>query len=162
MRPLHLGAERLLVIGVSGNTNETPPLKPGEIHSPSLAQMLAQLLNSAFIDSMEEDLDMLQRFNRMVVHLDEAEQKKLDIKPIEVLTIKPSLPFDMLASEYIDDLPLSMRLVLRTIGGTKKGGGSSLSSYVLFESGFCRALIEEGYQDAMRQQDELVEFMCTK
>ena len=51
-----------------------------------------------------------------------------------------------------------MKVFLRAIGATKKGGGSSAASYLLFEPGFCRQLIKLGYADAMAQEAEIRTF----
>jgi len=37
--------------------------------------------------------------------------------------------------------------------------GSNLASYLLFERGFCRALIDLGYQDTMARRAEMLEFL---
>ena len=37
--------------------------------------------------------------------------------------------------------------------------GSNLASYLLFERGFCRALIDLGYQDTMALRSEVLEFL---
>ena len=37
--------------------------------------------------------------------------------------------------------------------------GSNLASYLLFERGFCRALIDLGYQDTMARRADMLEFL---
>jgi len=37
--------------------------------------------------------------------------------------------------------------------------GSNLASYLLFEAGYCKALIDLGYQDTMARRTELLEFL---
>src|SRR5690606_10242791 len=58
---LHLGANRLLVIGVSGGNS------PGQQQAlsgyPSLAQVLGHVLNSVFVDTLEGDVERLERIN---------------------------------------------------------------------------------------------------
>ena len=39
-----------------------------------------------------------------------------------------------------------------------KGGGAALASYLLFEPGFIKALIQLGEQDAYARKDELLAF----
>jgi NTE family protein len=156
---LHMGADKLLVIGVSGNAkNQALPERHHLVHSPSIAQMIGQLLNSAFIDSMDDDLEMLARFNHYIDTLDEEQRRTMRVKPVEVLTISPKVAFDELAADHVKDLPLSMRVFLKTIGATRKGGGSSLASYVLFESEYCKTLMAEGFKDVLAQADEIKAF----
>jgi NTE family protein len=155
---LNLGANKLFVIGVSGNSSQ-PYEREKITHSPSIAQVLSQLLNSAFIDSMEEDVDMVRRFNSFSKALTKAKQQELKVNTVDVLVIEPTVKFDELAGQYIENLPGSMRGLLKIIGANPDGGGSSLASYILFEREYCRALIKGGYQDAMDQSEKIREFI---
>ncbi len=164
---LHLGADRIFVIGVSDNPSHDQEVAPPQ-HSPSVAQMIGHLLNSAFIDSIESDLETLKAINKLVktrkssdpdVTLDTGEQTEVSpLKYIDHLCISPTTPIDDIAQKYFHELPQSMKLFLRAIGATKKGGGSSATSYLLFEPGFCRELIQLGYADAMTQKEAIEAF----
>ena len=157
---LHLGADKLLVIGVSGRAAGDDREKT--LHSPTIGQVLGHMLNSAFVDSLEEDVEMLQRFNCFANCLSETQHQEMRVRPVEVLVIKPSVKFDQLAGEYIRYLPQSMRLLLTIIGANRRGGGASLASYILFEKEYCQALIDFGYKDALSQAEEIRQFvgMC--
>ena len=48
--PIHLGATRLLAVGVSGNRNKAP-LENKMTEAPSLSQIIGHMLNSAFVDT---------------------------------------------------------------------------------------------------------------
>tara|TARA_R110002073_G_scaffold123465_1_gene267159 strand:+ start:631 stop:1776 length:1146 start_codon:yes stop_codon:yes gene_type:complete len=156
---LHLGATKLFVIGVSGRPDPKGDRKQ-VTHSPSIAQVMGQLVNSAFIDSLAEDVDMLLRFNAFANMLNEVQLEQLAVKPVDLLMISPSVKFDELAGEYVKYLPRSMRTLLRMTGGNLNGGGSNLASYILFEKEYCRELISCGYRDAMTQADEIEKFIA--
>jgi len=157
---LHLGADKLFIIGVSGNAANQGRQRDVEAsHSPSLAQIMSQVLNSAFIDSMDEDIEMLERFNVFIRHLDDERRQQLRVRPVEVLTIMPTLKFDELAGQHVESLHSSMKTLLTTIGATRKGGGSSLASYLLFESAYTSALIDAGYRDGMSQRGAIETFL---
>lgn len=158
---LHLGASKLFVIGVSGRPVSTDE-RCQVSHSPSIAQVMGQLVNSAFIDSLAEDMDMLQRFNAFAYFLDDVQLEQLKVKPVDFLMISPSVRFDELAGEYAKYLPHSMRTLLRMTGGNLNGGGSNLASYILFEKEYCRELIACGYKDAMAQKDEIERFLAVE
>ena len=156
---LHLGANRLFVIGVSHNARDSLDPLEARVHTPTFAQIAGHLLNSSFIDAMEEDLEMLQRFNQISQYLTPAQLDSIKIHPVDVLTITPSIRFDELAANHIKDLPLSMRTFFKTIGATRTGGGASMASYLLFEAAFCHELMQAGYADTMAREVEIMAFL---
>ena len=161
---LHLGATKVLVVGVSGNPQNGAPqpevLRSKSLHSPSLAQISGHMLNSTFVDSLEGDIELLERLNYMsrLVPPD-LHPRGLNLKPVEVLVIAPSQPVDEIAARHRHELPKALRLFLRGPGATKASGAGVLS-YLLFESGYCSELIELGYQDAMAQKQILLNFLA--
>lgn len=156
---IRMGADRVLVIGVSGNATHVPK-REQETHSPSLAQMVGHIFNSAFIDSLEHDLDTLTKINDLVGYAKNENPHNTpgNLRNIDLLVIYPSMEFDDIAAKHIKDLPRAMRIAMRLIGATKRGGGTSLASYLLFEKEFCKELIECGYRDAMAQRDDILQF----
>ena len=153
---LHLGANKLFIIGVSDNPQHIDAIKKAE-HPPSVAQMISQLLNSAFIDSIESDLETLQMINNLT--RDNPERAKAEnLRFIDSICISPSVPIDGIAQQYIHELPASLRIFLRSIGATSEGGGSSAASYLLFEPGFCKKLLDLGYRDALHEEDKILSF----
>ena len=156
---LHLGAKRLFVIGVSHNARDSLDPLEARVHTPTFAQIAGHLLNSSFIDAMEEDLEMLQRFNQISQYLTPAQLDSIKIHPVDVLTITPSIRFDELAANHIQNLPLSMRTFFKTIGATRTGGGASMASYLLFEAAFCNELMQAGYADTMAREVEIMAFL---
>ena len=161
---LHLGASRVLVVGVSGNPAagpqaQVPVVRPQQSRPPSLAQISGHMLNSTFIDSLESDIELLERLNQMGRLIPaEKHPRGLGLKPVDVLVISPSQPLDLIAARHRHELPKALRLFLRGPGATKASGAGVLS-YLLFEPGYCNELIELGYQDAMAQKARLIEFL---
>jgi NTE family protein len=168
---LHLGANRVLVVGVSGNPRGpgANPSVPRAVRGvqPSLAQIGGHMLNSTFIDSLESDIELLERLNivsRMLPEPDVPKPQSSDstpiqsLAPVEVLVISPSQPIDEIAARHRRELPPALRTFLRGPGATKTSGAGVLS-YLLFESGYCSELIELGRRDAMAQKDELMRFL---
>jgi len=155
---IHLGAEKILVVGVSANT--TAPQFDSVQTYPSLAQIFGHVLNSVFLDSLEGDVERSERINRTLSAFtaEEREQHGINLRPVEVLKIYPSQQIDDIAAAHLHEMPRSLRFFMRTSGGTDPSGASA-ASYLLFHSGFCRALIDLGYKDAMARQLEIAEFL---
>ncbi len=156
---LHLGADRLFVIGVGRQLQEMPERIKTDTY-PSLAQIAGHCLNSIFLDSLEVDLERLQRINRTlgIMSQEQREKNKMPLHQVEFRVMSPSEALEKIAIDYMSTLPLTIRSLLFTLGALKKSG-SNLVSYLLFEREFCRALIKLGYQDTMQQRDELMRFL---
>ncbi|MHA6494627.1 patatin-like phospholipase family protein [Pseudomonas borbori] len=159
---LHLGATRVLVVGVSGNLQTGQPrevLRPQTGKPPTLAQISGHMLNSTFIDSLEGDIELIERLNHMsrLIPTDQN-TRALGVKPVEVLVISPSQPLEVIAARHRHQLPAALRVFLRGPGATKASGAGVLS-YLLFEAGYCNELIELGYQDAMAKKAALSDFL---
>ena len=161
---LHLGADRVLVIGLSDNLAESVDTgqrarKVGSVLPPTLAQMGGHLLNSTFVDNLESDLELLERMNRLASFMPEdARQHGKGLLPVEVMIIAPSEPLDLSAARHRRALPSSLRTFLRGSGATRASGGSVLS-YLLFEAEYCQELIALGYRDATAKREELQRFL---
>ena len=168
MRPLspaiHLGAERLLIIGVSENTR--PNGLGSSVESmtpPTIPQVLGQMLNAVFLDAVEADLESLQRINQLLSGISSKQKNALGmemLRPIETLTISPSMPLADIAREHYHELPRSMRLFLKATRSIKESGSGGALSYILFEQGYCQRLIELGYSDAMAQCEAIQDFFA--
>ena len=154
---LHLGADRVLVVGTGRQTAETNRAR-SNIY-PSLAQVAGHALNSMFLDGLSVDIERLERINRTVslIPADKLAEAKLPLRPIRILFISPSQPIERMAARFIHELPRSVRIVLRPTGALNRSG-STLASYLLFEESFCRALIDLGYQDTVSRTDEVRAF----
>lgn len=155
---IHLGAEKILVIG-AGRMSEKVERRRGETY-PSLAQIAGHALSSIFLDGLAVDIERMQRINRTLsVIPDELKTRTgVALRPIETLVIAPSERLDYLAARHARALPRAVRVLLRGIGAMNRGGGA-LTSYLLFEQPYTRALIDLGYRDAQARRDEVRAFL---
>ena len=152
---LHLGANRVLVIGLRHERKKMQSRNGS--NAPSLAQVAGQLLDSALIDSLDGDLELLERMNQLAAHLpDNVGEGRL--AHVDTMVLSPSQPLADLALSYRHELPKALRPFLRGSGATGEGGGEVLS-YLLFEPGYCNALIRLGYEDTLRRKEELLAFL---
>lgn len=157
---LHMGAEKILVIGVSGEAHRRKPRETMH-HYPSMAKIMNHMFNAAFLDSMESDVERLSRINNTISKIPKEviEREGIPLRPVELLEISPSESIDMIAARHARELPRSLRWMLKGSGSTRKSGAGVLS-YLLFERGFCRELIQRGYDDAMKKKKDIIKFFC--
>jgi NTE family protein len=155
---LHLGAQRVLVVGLGHSSIHDDEKRTKIEHYPTLAEIAGHALDSIFIDGLEVDLERLQSINRTLDTIPEELHKSLNLRHVEALVISPSQPLEKIAERYIRNLPWTIRLLLR-LAGVMRGSGANLVSYLLFDKQYCRALIELGYQDALQQREEIMAFL---
>lgn len=157
---LHLGAEKVLVIGVSGEAHKRKQRETMKSY-PSMAKIMNHMFNAAFLDSMESDVERLTRINSTLSKIPEEIMisEGINLKPVDILEISPSESIDDIAAKHSRELPKSLRFFLKGSGTTRKSGAGVLS-YLLFERGFCRDLIQHGYDDAMKRKEDILKFFC--
>ena len=155
---LHLGADRILVIG---NHQTEPKLERVSSPSPpSLGEIAGHTLNSIFLDSLDADIERLQRINKTVSLIGDKtlEQHGVALRQVEVLAISPSDDIGKMAAEHSHELPWSVKTLLQATGAYSKTD-SSLMSYLLFEKGYCNALIKLGYEDTIKEKENILQFL---
>ena len=152
---LHLGAERVFVIGTAKLVKDVPDRLRGDEY-PSLAQIAGHAMASIFLDTLAVDIELLQRVNATLTVVDQEKLKAsgMNLHHVDVCVACPQQPLETLAFQHVRDLPWTIRVLMRTIGAMRKGG-ATLASYMLFDKRYCEALIDMGYQDMMKRREEI-------
>ncbi len=146
---IHLGADRILVIGV-GSPESYAASAPAVHLEPGFGQMFGFMLDSLFWDGVFSDLDRIRAFNQFS-----------GARQIEPLVIQPSEDPSVIAARHAHELPKSLRILLRTMGAGNPGA-TQLLSYLLFEAGYTRELIELGVRDVATRAPELRAFLTER
>ena len=144
---IHLGANRLFIIGVNdpvatGITSNRPSVEP------SFGQMFGFMLDSLFMDTLNADLERISRYNETNY-----------AKRIEFLVMTPTRDVNEIARRHARELPGTLRAVMRMMGASSTAS-ALLLSYLLFERGFTRELIELGREDARARGEEIRTFLA--
>jgi NTE family protein len=153
---IHLGAEKVLVIGAGRLVEPAPDLSESASY-PSLAEIAGHAMSSIFLDSLAVDIERLNRINLTLSLLPEEARKKTALRPVEMLIIAPSERLDVIASRHVGSLPLPVRTLLGGIGATEVRG-AALASYLLFEASYTSELIKLGQHDTFLRRDDVLAF----
>jgi NTE family protein len=151
---VHLGANRVLVIGTRGSAAATPPTGAITQAPPSPAHLLGFVLDSLFTDGLSIDLERLNQINRLIVAAGHTEHR-----PIRATVIQPSVDPTVIAMKHERSMPRSVRTLLRTMGAYEARGGL-LVSYLLFDKSYTCELMAMGHADAQAQRAEIVPYLA--
>jgi NTE family protein len=152
--PVHLGANKIFVINLE-SPHKNFPIE-FEYH-PKTATIGGHLLDTIFSDTLNSDLERLQRENQTLSFMSKEGRDSLDLRHIETLVIKPSQDLSRIADRFYDDMPFAIKILLKFFGINRQSD-SSIVSYLLFEKSYTTTLIDLGYQDAMDRIDEIKQF----
>src|SRR5262252_4213532 len=91
---LHLGADRILVVGAARTT--VRPDAPPSAAPPSMAQIGSQVLASIFTDSLGTDLEKVRLVNAAVrqIPLHVLDKSPVPLRDVGLATITPSVPLE--------------------------------------------------------------------
>lgn len=158
---IHLGANRLIVIGTGYRDDIHPELQPADPPYPSLAQIAGHALSNIFLDSLSADVERTQRLNELLAQVPVNGLKSHSLRALRTLIITPSQSLDEIALAYIQELPRAARALFRVLGVSPTSGpttGGALISYLLFEASYTKALIQLGRSDCLSRSDEIHAF----
>jgi len=156
---LHLGADRVLVIGIRHprTAEETVVInEAAQRDDLPLSQILGVLMNAVFLDSLEPDIERVERVTEMLDTIQRPADSHL--RPVHILLLQPSQDLAALASDQVMRFPRTLRFLLKGLGVSQKGG-SDLLSYLAFEQQYIERLVTLGYEDTRARFDEIREFL---
>jgi len=153
---VHLGADRILCISNQYRRSRSEAAEPAVNGYPPTAQIIGLMMNSIFIDALDKDAITLERINRLVKEL--PARKRNDMRPVELLQIRPSVDLGRLAHEYEEEIPNAFQF-LTTGLGTGETESPDWLSVLLFEPTYIDRLLDIGYHDARHQHDRIAQFL---
>lgn len=153
---IHLGAKRIIAVTTRYAKTREEADRPSIVGYPPPAQVAGMLFNAIFLDQLDSDAMQLRQINALIeAH---AEDKRLGLRPIDLLVIRPSMDLGRLANEYEADLPKGFRFFTRGLG-TKETRSNDMLSLVMFQPDYVKRLIELGEHDALARRADIEKFL---
>jgi len=155
---LHLGASRILAISTRFEPAAVEASRPGiQIEGyPPPAQVLGVLLNSIFLDLIDQDALRLERVNRLLGSL--PEERREGMRVVDLLVLRPSFDLGRLAGEFEPRLPRAFRFMTRGLG-TRETASPDLLAMLMFQPDYLEELIEIGRTDLLARREEISAFL---
>jgi len=150
---VHLGADRIVAVGVRGDDHVEAFDLSTATTEPGLGRVLALVINGALMDGIDMDLERLGRLNETARALPPDVQRERSIRPVAALGLRPTADLGALALDHKHTLPAPVRFLVDSLGPGADSG--DLYSYLLFEPNYGRALCELGRADVEAQRDEV-------
>jgi len=153
---IKLGADRIFVIGTRKKPSEETAIPTASSDDISFAKVLGNMLNAIFSDNLDRDIELLTKINYSLQFISSEKQTESKWKPIHVLYITPSVDLAELTQGKEKTLPILLRYLMGAFGSKEQS--RDLLSFLLFESDYCKTLIDIGYQDAIAQKNDIKDF----
>jgi NTE family protein len=178
---IRAGADKLVIV-----TLRHSPLEPPDVDAmgesadqyPSLIFLLGKLFNALLLDPVASDLQVLQRFNRMMevinTGMSASERARVDAvldqergmayRCIPTLVFEPSKNIGVLAGEHLRRHSSAWNLgrfsewLWLRAAHAESTWEADLASYLLFDGHWADTLIELGRADALAKRDEVRTF----
>ena len=175
---IHLGADKLFVIGLSCSDSARDRPTLAAERAPGAPFLFGKVLDAFFLDHLDADIREIERVNEYMamgvtafgpdfVSRMNAEAERLG-KPqrhsVHCTVVRPSVDLGRIAHDYLSQSRKKSgaentvaHALLRTID-VGEASEADLASFLLFDAGYSRILIELGKRDAALQHDELADF----
>ena len=144
------------MIGTRDEKPDAPPQTPAQY--PSAGEIGGYLMDTIFMDTLNADLARLNRINKTLALVPDEKRGQTGMINIDSLVIKPSKDLRHVTRAHVNEIPRSVQVLLRTLGGW--GRDWRMASYLLFESAYCGELIDLGYADGMNAEQEIIRFLA--
>jgi len=148
---LHLGARRILVI----STRYERPLEEADAPTirgyPSLSQIIGAMMNSVFLDVLDQDVHALEQVNQLLRRC--PPDSDADPRPVKHFMLRPSHDIGRLAAQFEPHLPGMFRHLVRGLG-TRHSKSPDWLSMLLFDPRYIEHLLVTGEADAEARLEE--------
>lgn len=173
---IRLGATHVLVVGTSRLVRGVAHTKP-DLRAPGATFLLGKIMNALLLDHLDNDLGTVNLLNDMMESgtlafgenfVDTMNSAAVtrgghQFSTIETMVVRPTEAIGHIAAEYIHKGRMrgGRRVTRQLLKLLDVGAGddADLASYLLFDGGFARRLIDLGRSDAHARRAELLDFL---
>ena len=154
---LHLGADRIIAISTRYDRSQDEADRSQLRGYPPPAQILGKLLNSVFLDVIDQDVAQLRHVNQLIARVPPEERG--EFRWIETLVLRPSEDLGRLSAGFEPDLPKAFRFLTRSLG-TRETSSPDFLSLLMFQPGYLQKLMEIGERDAEARADDVARLLA--
>ena len=156
---IYLGANRILAISTRYGRSIAEANIPACTGYPPPAQIAGVLLNSIFLDALDQDVRTLEHTNQLLEHI--SEEQHVDRHIIDFFVMRPSKDLGELAGRFEQELPYMFRYLSRGLG-THDTKSPDWLSMVMFDRKYVGHLVKLGEIDAEKRTTEISELISYK
>ncbi len=175
---IRLGATHIFVVGTSRLVRGVEHARDSEGGAPGAPFLIGKVLNALLLDHLDHDLETVHLVNDVLANgasaygpgfvggLNEAAALRggRSVGTVRTLVVRPTERVGKLAADHLraGGLRAYTRLTPLLLRALDVGGGddADLASYLLFDGGFARCLIDLGRADARAKRAELLDFFA--
>jgi NTE family protein len=183
---IRLGADRILVVSLKHESDAEVALqreervREAEEAYPRPLYIAGKALDALLLDHTEYDMDRMAWLNSILDagrsafgdRFEEVLSESLvklrgaPLRRIDARIIRPSIDIGEVSSEFVRAGRFSVRApiaryMLERLSGGEAAHESDLLSYLLFDGEYAKCLLDLGYGDAVRAEDELLELFSS-
>jgi NTE family protein len=153
---IHLGATKIVTIGIRHKRSKEAikELVLRTNRPPLISQVGGVVMNAIFLDSLDADVERLEKMNIMVAIMG----KHSPWRNIPIISLMPSRDLGVMTKKLNNEMPKLLRYFLSSIGVTGQSG-LDLLSYLAFDSSYTQLVTELGYEDTMARKNEILNFI---
>lgn len=174
---IRLGATHVLVVGTSRLIRGVAHVRPGPQQAPSATFLLGKIMNALLLDHLDNDLGFVNLLNDLlqsgttgfgdefVPRLNDAAVMRggHQFRPIQTLVVRPTEGIGQIAADHIRKGrlragPVVTKRLLKLLD-VGISDDADLASYLLFDGGFSRRLVDLGRSDAHARRAEILDFL---
>ena len=157
---IHLGAERIVAVSVRHLDRPARRRARGarEGDELPLSEIAGVLLNAVFLDSLDSDLERLDRINRTLALIPRERSRARTARSGRSRRSCSARRRTSASSRPTSTrFPRMLRYLLKGIGAAGHAG-EDLLSYLAFEPVYVQRVMDLGYADTLARRDEIADF----